>query len=134
MLELKTVTNRWPGSKMKSSISIITCLSLAILLPACESTHQGISGKQLQANLRSLKLGMTSEQVIALIGRPMRVNKTLNAGGVTEQWIYTDSQFWTAGQAVAAGVVAAGEGGPLHEGQLYLYFTNSRLTSIQTQQ
>lgn len=58
-------------------------------------------------------------------------NPVSNATGYTEQWMYTDSQFWDVGQAVAVGL-AAGAGAPVHEGTLYLNFTSGELTSVQT--
>lgn len=52
-----------------------------------------------------VRLGMTMDEVVkSSRGRPNRVNRTINASGTTEQWVY--------------------DGG-------YLYFTDGVLTTIQ---
>lgn len=118
---------------MKPLLSIIAYCITMTLIVGCETTQQGIPAAQLRANLNSISLGMSKQEVIALVGKPIRVNQTLDASGTTDQWVYSDSQFWTAGQAFAAGL-ATGGSGPVHESELYLYFKNDKLTSIQKQQ
>jgi hypothetical protein len=54
---------------------------------------------------RNVHIGMTTEQVMAAWGRPLRVNETIRATSREEQWIYPRS--------------------------VYLYFTNGTLTTIQ---
>ena len=53
---------------------------------------------------KEVRLGMTSEQVTVSWGKPGRINRTVNAVGTREQWVY---------------------------GSTYLYFDNDRLTSFQ---
>lgn len=110
------------------------CLCLLFLTSACETTQQGIPAKQLIANLRQVKIGYSSEQVVALIGRPARVNNSLSAAGSNQQWVYTDSQFRTPGQALLVGMAAGAGNTAIHEGQLYLNFSNNKLTSMQSVQ
>jgi len=56
-----------------------------------------------------LWIGMTEGQALESQGRPAKVNKTVTAGGVHEQWIYR------------------GE----YRATMYLYFDAGRLTSWQ---
>jgi len=50
--------------------------------------------------------GMTTEQVILAWGRPLRINQTTRASGVSEQWVYSTSR--------------------------HVYLENGRVTAIQT--
>jgi regulator of protease activity HflC (stomatin/prohibitin superfamily) len=42
---------------------------------------------------RKVMLGMTSEQVSLSWGPPRKVNKTVRASGVSEQWVYSDDSY-----------------------------------------
>ena len=55
---------------------------------------------------RRVLLGMTMDQVTLAWGRPQRVNQTLRASGLSEQWVYSIST--------------------------YVYFENGRVTAIQS--
>lgn len=37
---------------------------------------------------RSIRLGMTQEQVVLVLARPINVNRTVGAFGAHEQWVY----------------------------------------------
>jgi hypothetical protein len=55
---------------------------------------------------RKVLIGMTTDQVLMAWGRPERVNETIRASSVSEQWVYSS--------------------------QRSLYFENGKLTTIQT--
>ena len=78
-----------------------TLILIAFLLSAC-ATGPRKPGPQL---------GMTREQVVnnTFLGNPMKINRTVTAYGISEQWIYPD-----------------GIGG-----RRYLYFRNGSLVGIQ---
>ena len=108
-------------------------LAFALLFAGCTMTQQGIPADQLKTNLFKIKFGDTTQQVAALIGPPIRINAGSTAtGGSTVEWVYTESQFRTAGQSFAVGL-ATGSGTPIHEVTLYLTFTNNRLTAKRSQ-
>ena len=114
-------------------LRLLACVISVTLLAGCETTSQGIPARQLRANVTQIKIGMSKPQVLALIGKPIRVNELVDESGRKEQWIYAESQFWTAGQAFAAGLATGGYG-PVREGAMALTFTNDRLTSMEKRQ
>jgi hypothetical protein len=68
--------------------------------------HPEVSDRIRQAIAEgSIVLGMTKEDTRASWGDPSHVNKTVNASGISEQWVY---------------------------GNTYVYFENGRLTSWQS--
>ena len=58
--------------------------------------------KKLLTN-KEVRIGMTTEQVMRLCGKPKRINESVNAQGKSEQWVYGS--------------------------EIYLYFQNGNLTS-----
>lgn len=42
---------------------------------------------------RKVAIGMTSDDVLASWGKPNKINKTVTAGGTTEQWVYEGAKF-----------------------------------------
>jgi hypothetical protein len=111
-----------------SAISLIGCATNY-------DTGTGIhpTGNAAAASIQQVKLGMTKTQVIALIGRPLRVNEAVTLEGNTQKWAYTGEQFWTFGQAVAiaAATGAAGYVGTPNSGLMILTFSGDHLTSIE---
>jgi hypothetical protein len=65
--------------------------------------------EEIQANLRAKRvtLGMTADQVKLARGNPNRINRTVTANGVREQWVYGSRP------------------------SLYLYLTNGTVTGWQ---
>jgi len=61
----------------------------------------------------ALKLGMTEQDVLAAIGPPRRVNRTVTRAGETEQWVY--------GGAI----------GRYYKHSTYFYFSGGILTAFQ---
>jgi uncharacterized protein YdcH (DUF465 family) len=57
------------------------------------------------SGFKTVRLGMTKQECLELVGNPREINRTKNAFGSLAQWVY-------------------------HDGR-YLYFDNSVLTSIQ---
>jgi len=117
---------------------LIAMLLSAISLIGCATNYDtgtGIhpTGQAATASIHQVKLGMTKTQVIALIGRPLRVNEAVILDGNTEKWAYTGAQFWTLGQSmgIALATGAAGYIGMPNGGLMILTFSGDRLTSIE---
>ena len=69
-------------------------------------THSELDNNTKEAILKGkIFIGMGSDQAKASWGPPKRINKTVSASGVHEQWIYSSQ---------------------------YLYFENGKLTSFQS--
>jgi hypothetical protein len=96
--------------------------------------------------LKQVKIGMTRDQVVALLGKPTKINTTITAGGRREQWIYSEHtlaenllgymqrssyEFETRPQYTSAGTQVWGKSG---ESYWYLYFDDSVLTAMQEEQ
>lgn len=62
---------------------------------------------------RQIAIGMNKEQVKMSIGKPQRINSTLQTNGAFEQWVYTTTDPFRSN---------------------YVYFTNEIVTSIQLSQ
>ena len=111
-----------------SAISLIGCATNY-------DTGTGVhpTGDAATASIHQVRLGMTKAQVIALIGRPLRVNEAVTLQGNTEKWAYNGAQFWTFGQAmgIAMATGAAGYVGMPDGGLMILTFSSDRLTSIE---
>ncbi len=76
-------------------LTLTSCQSLLIeMMPskrrqAYVDAHPNLSGNMERAILYGdVHIGMTAEQVVASIGRPERVNRTVTAYGSHEQWVY----------------------------------------------
>ena len=111
----------------------LACALLTVGQTGCDTTDQGFSGAQMRANLRQVKVGLTTGQVLALLGRPARINKLTTANGTSEAWLYYDSQFRTMGQAMAVGALE-GTGEVVRNNPMTLVFINGKVTSIETNQ
>ena len=112
-----------------ASITLATCMALS----GCATTMSGVAARDLKSNIRQIHLGMPAQQLISLIGRPDRMNRTLTANGITEQWVYSESSFYTPAQTFLAGM-AEGNGTPFQKCALYIYINNGKVTSFQTSQ
>ena len=117
---------------------LIAVLLSAISLIGCATNYDtgtGVhpTGDAAAASMQQVKLGMSKAQVIALIGRPLRVNEAITLEGNTEKWAYTGEQFWTFGQAmaIAAATGAAGYAQTPNGGLMILTFSGDHLTSIE---
>ena len=62
-------------------------------------------------NLGKVAIGMTSDHVVQSWGKPTKINKTINASGTSEQWVY--------------------DRGRIGQSQ-YVYLSNGVVTSIQS--
>jgi hypothetical protein len=117
---------------------LIAVLLSAISLIGCATNYDtgtGIhpTGQGALAAIQSVHIGMKKAQVVALIGRPLRVNEAITAEGVTQRWAYRDAQFYTFGQAAALALAAGAAGySTMPEGAMtILTFSGDRLTSIE---
>lgn len=109
---------------MRKTLKVLLSFLIIIAVSGCASL-----GDQRQAYVRShpeldsatkslilqgrAAVGMTSEQVIASMGKPYQVNRSGDSTGVSEQWVY----------------VAGWNGSGFT--YTYLYFHNGRLISWQ---
>lgn len=83
-------------------------------------THPELNSETRECILNSknqyhhqLKLGMTKDEVIAAIGSPDDINRSIGSWGVREQWVY-------------GGLI-----GGTYFPSIYFYFSDGRLTSLQ---
>jgi outer membrane protein assembly factor BamE (lipoprotein component of BamABCDE complex) len=83
------------------------------------------------ANLNRLKIGMTTKQVSALAGPPIRSEQAATAAGTIVEWYYVESQFMAMADAVVTGLqqYAGTRGG---QRDIKVTFTNGRVSSIQS--
>jgi hypothetical protein len=91
---------------MKQTIAAL-CLSFTLL---------ALSGGCATKPRRDIviEIGMTEEQVIGQLGKPLRVNRSGSASGTSDQWVYSGMDFK-----------------PLGSGNKYLYFRDGKLSSWQ---
>jgi outer membrane protein assembly factor BamE (lipoprotein component of BamABCDE complex) len=93
---------------------------LPLLLLSCLTFGGGCASERprdiqtYNANLNRLKIGMTTKNVSALVGPPIRSEQAATAAGTIVEWYYVESQF-IAGQPV-----------------IKVTFTNGRVSSIQS--
>ena len=108
-------------SKMHTMKKLMLAALVALSLAGCASESDRLEkinasgwSDATKDKVRSKKVtvGMTSEQVKLAFGEPSKVNRTVTASGVREQWIYGSYSRYTKPWA-------------------YLYLTNGRVTSWQ---
>jgi hypothetical protein len=91
--------------------AMASCKPSASRVKSLVTRHPGWSDTHIaHIACRSVVIGMNSDQAIAAWGRPDDVNRTTSAYGVSEQWVYEDS-----------------DGIP----RSYLYFDDGVLTTVQ---
>jgi len=71
-------------------IRIILASLLVIFVSGCASPEAGGAGSRptVSQRLNQIQIGMSSDEVVALIGKPDRVNRMRSASGTQDQWIY----------------------------------------------
>jgi uncharacterized circularly permuted ATP-grasp superfamily protein len=97
---------------------------LPLLLLSCLTFGGGCASERpvdiqpLNAKLTRLKIGMTTKNVSALVGPPIRSEQAATAAGTIVEWYYVEPQFYAATPS----------------GQLStkVTFTNGRVSSIQS--
>ena len=62
------------------------------LAPVVEQTPEQKRILQAMA-VGAVTAGMSAAQVRQVWGSPVRINKTVSAGGVSEQWVYSNGQY-----------------------------------------
>ena len=62
------------------------------LAPVVEQTPEQKRILQAMA-VGAVTAGMSAAQVRQVWGPPVRINKTVSAGGVSEQWVYSNGQY-----------------------------------------
>ena len=62
------------------------------LAPVAEQTPEQKRIQQAMA-VGAVTAGMSAAQVRQVWGAPVRINKTVSAGGVSEQWVYSNGQY-----------------------------------------
>ena len=111
---------------------IVPLLLVSSLMFSGCATPSDTENQARKANLKDLKIGMTTEQVVGLLGQPTRTNQVITAEGTTVKWFYPESLFWTTGDAIWAGLQES-SGQRLGQGLHALTFTNNKLASIETE-
>jgi len=114
-----------------------TCLLGILLLSGCASTTiSGASSKDLDANIGKLTLGMSPQEVVALVGSPAANNRTVTKEGTVYQWIYTKNSFTRKDVAFTATLAAANAGHsiPPSDHVLYVFFSDERVIAIRNLQ
>jgi outer membrane protein assembly factor BamE (lipoprotein component of BamABCDE complex) len=110
----------------------ITLLAGFLILNGCAAPSDSQNPSSKKANLEQLKIGMTTEQVVSLLGQPAQTKQLVTAEGTTVKWFYPESLFWTTGDAIRAGLQESA--GQRHgQGLIALTFTNDKLSSIETE-
>lgn len=85
--------------------STLATILVFILLAGCSLELGTMTTKEA----RSVRQGMTTQQVIDQYGKPMDINTTRTSGRVREQWVYSTN---------------------LDE-RTYIYFVNGRVDAVQ---
>lgn len=113
---------------MKHLLAYLVLASTSALSGCAYNANQPTN--QYSAGLQQLKIGMPQSEALALVGEPDRVSQTMNASGVSQQYVYSSAHFQTPGQQIMTGF-QQGVDGVSHEKPTYLYFQNGHLTAVQ---
>ena len=113
---------------------ILTTLLVALLL-GCASPNAGGEGSRstVTQKLNQIQIGMSSGEVVTLIGEPDRVNRMRTASGTQDQWVYGTRTLNLNVRGLGSAMAAAfGEGmTDKKEEFIYLNFENGKLVSTQ---
>jgi len=77
---------------MRSAI-FFGLFALMILLPGCEELKQEQQAIELRKKCEELKIGMSREEVIAIMGEPSHVIKSEDDGEHTEIFVFDSPRF-----------------------------------------
>ena len=124
---------KFKESKMKGKSALILTTLVTIIISGCGTTGQLSQSYQSSSpeldqykreaisNDLPLFIGMTSDQVIAIIGPPYDINRSVGSSGVHKQWVYNIN---TMKGYPSYGANSCSDFVPTH----FLYFKNRRLT------
>lgn len=104
-------------------------LALTLTFTGCAYNPNSPAARRA-SGFNQLRIGMPQHQAVALAGQPIRVNQIVTASGISQQYMYSSSQFLTPGQQFLTGM-QEGVDGVSRQRATYLYFQNGRLTAIQ---
>jgi len=118
---------------MNAVIAALALLATALCSGCASATISGAPAKDLQANIAKLRLGMTPQEVVSLVGQPAANNRTITAEGTIYQWIYTRHSFTRKDVALIGGLAAANAGHtiPPSDHVLYVLFSNEEVIAIK---
>lgn len=87
--------------------------------------------ESLEQRLDKLKIGMHEGMAISVMGvKPARMEQLRTAGGEQHILVYTESQFWTLGQAFVQGMARKTSSPNAKDGVVRLQFQNQALSAI----
>src|SRR5262249_28466035 len=101
-------------NRMILALLLLSCLTFC---GGCASEHP-VDIQPLYAKLTRLKIGMTTKNVSALVGPPIRSKQAATAAGTVVEWYYVEPQFYA--------------GTPSGQLSTKVTFTNGRVSSIQS--
>ena len=100
----------------------ICCASQSSRVQTYLDSHPNLKPEIRQAIIDGdILIGMTTEQVVASIGKPVKINKTTDKDGVSEQWIY------------AGKIRLSYRDNRTVKEYAYVYFRNGRVSSWQSE-
>jgi hypothetical protein len=102
---------------MNRMILPLLLLSYLTFCGGCAS-ERPVDIQPLSAKLTRLKIGMTTKNVSALVGPPIRSEQAATAAGTIVEWYYVEPQFYA--------------GTPSGQLSTKVTFTNGRVSSIQS--
>ncbi len=73
---------------MNRVFRILAVVGTVFLFGCASATMSGAKARDLQTNIPKLRLGMTPDDVISLVGRPAANNRTVTTEGTIYQWIH----------------------------------------------
>ena len=100
-------------NRMILPLLLLSCLTFC---GGCAS-ERPVDVQALYAKLNRLKIGMTTKNVSALVGPPIRSEQAATAAGTVVEWYYVEPQFYA--------------GTPSGQLSTKVTFTNGRVSSIQ---
>jgi hypothetical protein len=119
-------------------------LTLVILCGCSTEAYQSttvagqskIASQKIEGCLNQVKIGQTESDVIASIGRPLKINTTITASGKQEQWIYDTPTLANnlLSYMYRSSFMFEVNTGQVSSRSYYFYFENGVLTSMQEQQ
>jgi hypothetical protein len=109
-----------PNAKLADMNRMILALLLLLCLAFCGgcASERPVDIQPLYAKLTRLKIGMTTKNVSALVGPPIRSKQAATAAGTIVEWYYVEPQFYA--------------GTPSGQLSTKVTFTNGRVSSIQS--